>query len=454
MKIIIILSIIAGLLLPGGLVAQDKEITPEERIFSLSSIWKELHYSFAFPENLKEANIDSLYIDYLPKIIAAKNRFDYFRVLNAFMAHFNEPHTRIYTNQRPDDYPPLKVTNIGENIIVDAISQSLVEKVPLGSELLEVDNIPVMTFLKDSIYPYIAATTPHWKFEKAITEMLYGKPETVMNITYKTPKGKIQTIEMVRDYNTKETKDEFVTLDSSSTPPLDIQFLKNDIAYIRLSSCLWQYKNIVDSIFTSSLPRLRKTKGLIIDLRGNRGGSDEIWHNIAYHLIPESEFDTNGKWLSKKYIATYKMWGQYDLQLKDYLNGTAMQEIMHSPYISEINDSLKLHQPLLVISGKHVASAAEDFLLVLKETKRATIIGGPSVGCIGEPMLIPLLNDFGVMICAKKYINPDGSQPNLTGILPDIPVEQSYSAYLKGKDNVLEQAIKELNKIIAESVGI
>lgn len=447
MKNKLCLLIILGLLLSYSLVAQNKETTPEERVFSLSSIWKELHYSFAFPENLKSANIDSLYTEYLAKVIAAETRFDYFRVLNSFMAHFNEPHTRIYTNQRPDDYPPLRVTNIGKNIIVDAISKPFAEKLPIGSEILEIDKKPVLEFLKDSIYPYIAASTSHWKFEKAVTEMLCGKPETIMRITYKPPKGKIQEIEMVRDYNTKQSKDEFVTL-TTSTLPLDIQYLKDNIAYIRLSSCLQQYKNMVDSVFTASLPELRKAKGLILDLRGNRGGSDVIWHNIAYHLIPETKFDHKGKWLSKKYIASYKMWGKYDPQLKDYFNGTAMQEIMHAPYMSEINDSLKLHQPLIVISGKHVASAAEDFLLVLKETKRATIVGGPSVGCIGEPMFIPLLNDFGVMICAKKYVNPDGSQPNLTGILPDIQVEPSYAAYLEGRDNVLEQAIKELDRIM------
>jgi C-terminal processing protease CtpA/Prc len=438
-----------GLSVSTNLIAQDQEPTPEEKIFSLSSIWKELSYSFAFPENLKSANIDSLYMAYLPKVFDTKDRFEYFCVLNAFMAHFNEPHTRIYTNHRPDDCPPLKVTNIGENIIVDAISKSFAEKVPVGSEILKIDNKPVMQFLEDSIYPYIAATTPHWKFEKAVTEMLYGKPQTAMLITVKTPNGKIQEQEMVRDYNSKDIKDEFITL-TPATPPFNIQLLEDNIGYIQLSSCLWQYKNLVDSVFNASLHKLRNSKGLIVDLRGNRGGSDEIWYNIACHLIPDSIFETNGKWLSKKHIASYRMWGEHDPRLKDYFNGTAMQEIIHLPYTNHINDSLKLLQPLVVISGKHVASAAEDFLLVLKETKRATIVGGPSVGCIGEPMVIPLLNDFGVMICAKKYVNPDGSQPNLTGILPDVPVAQSYSAYLKGRDNVLEQALIELNKNIAE----
>jgi C-terminal processing protease CtpA/Prc len=386
---------------------------------------------------------------YLPKVFDAKTRFDYFRVLNSFMAHFNDPHTRIYTNRRPDDCPPLRVINIGEHIIVDAISKPFAEKVPVGSEVLKIDNQPVRKFLEDSIYPYIAATTSHWKFEKAVTEMLYGRPQTTMLITVKTPDGKIQEQEMVRDYNSKDVKDELITL-TPDVPPFHIQLLENNIGYIQLSSCLWQYKNLVDSVFNASLHKLRSSEGLIIDLRGNRGGSDEVWHNIACHLIPDSEFGTNGKWLSKKYIASYRMLGQYDPRLRDYFNGTAMQEIIHPPYTNDINDSLKLLQPLVVISGKHVGSAAEDFLLVLKDTKRATIVGGPSIGCIGEPMLIPLLNDFGVMICAKKYINPDGSQPNLTGILPDVPVEQSYSAYLKGKDNVLEQALKELNRKMAE----
>lgn len=50
------------------------------------------------------------------------------------------------------------------------------------------------------------------------------------------------------------------------------------------------------------------------------------------------------------------------------------------------------------------------------------------------------------MISTKSYQAEDGSQPNDTGILPDIEVKQNFDIFLKGKDNQLEYAIKELKK--------
>ena len=204
-------------------------------------------------------------------------------------------------------------------------------------------------------------------------------------------------------------------------------------------------------MFESNLPKLRRCKGLVIDLRGNRGGSDQAWERIAYHLIiSQSEFDLPVKYFSRMHIASYKNWGSNSTnpQLKEYYRGTVMEEINHSLYVNTIDDTLKLHQPLVIISGQHVASAAEDFLLLMKGLGRAKVIGEPSVGCVGEPMFVPLPGDFEVMICVKKYVNSDGTQPNDTGIMPDIKVIRDYDEYLKGNDNVLESSVLELRRLI------
>ena len=56
--------------------------------------------------------------------------------------------------------------------------------------------------------------------------------------------------------------------------------------------------------------------------------------------------------------------------------------------------------------------------------------------------------DIEGMICVKKYVNSDGTQPNETGIVPDIKVIRDYDEYLKGNDNVLESSVAELKKLI------
>ena len=425
------------------LMAQENMPSREDRIYSLSLIWKEILYNFAFPETLQQVNIDSLYMAYIPKVEQAKDYYEYYLVLSSFMAHFNDAHTRIITPNRPDDMPPLKTINFGEKIFVSNVAKSLVDKIPIESEIVKINDIPVMTYCIDSVFPYVAASTLHWKLDKAISDMmLYGKPYSTVKITIITPKGKESEIEMVRNYNSEGA----TMVDTSHIAPINIKLI-DDIGYIQLNSCM--NPDTVNFVFNKWLPKLRKCKGLIIDLRGNRGGTTQTWEdNMIHYLLPDSIFDFQGKFLSRIHNAYFKNWGEYNPQFKDFYNGTTMDEIHRNPYKNNLHDSLKLHQPLVVISGYFVASASEFFLSLIKETKRATVIGEPSVGAMSEPILFPLPGGFEAMICVKKYVNHDGTVSNKTGILPDIEVKRDYKEYLKGKDNVLEQALKELQKQI------
>ena len=444
-KSICIFALLACSMLGNLLCAQEYFPNKEQRIYSLSLIWKELDYNFAFPEKLKQANLDSLYMAYLPKIENASDNYEYYRTLCAFMANFNEAHTRIFPSERPDDIPPLLTTNFGERIVVSNVAKSLADEIPVGSEILLVDSIPAARYVKDSIYQFIAAATPHWKFDKAVTEMLYGKPLTAVSLVIKTPKGKEQEVNLIRNYYSNGGKEEMAV--STNLPPINIKVIDNKIGYIQLNSFAGSTVNNIKSVFSSYLPQLKKCKGLIIDIRGNRGGTDEAWENLAYYLMPESQFQIPMKYYSRKSVATLKNWGMYDPNFSSYYQGTAMGEITHNPYENKLNDSLKLHQPLVILSGQYVGSATEDFLSLMKGSGHL-IVGGPSVGCMGEPMFISMPGGYDVAICTKKYVNLDGSQPNDTGILPDIKVDKDYEAYLKGKDTQMERAIGELNKMI------
>jgi len=171
-------------------IAQNSMPSREQRIYDLSLIWKEIQYNFVFAETLQKVNIDSLYLAYLPKVEQVTNLYEYYRVLNAFTANFNDAHTRISAIERPDVPPPLEVINFGEKVIVSNIAKSLSDKIPIGSEIIKVNNIPTVKFVKDSISPYIGAATSHWKFGKSVNEMFYGVPKTTVKVTVKTPDGK------------------------------------------------------------------------------------------------------------------------------------------------------------------------------------------------------------------------------------------------------------------------
>jgi len=446
-KLLLIFTFSACFLSTIRLSAENKLPNREERIYSLSLIWKEMLYNFAFPEKLQQVNIDSLYMAYIPKMEQVKSEYEYYRTLCSFMAHFNDAHTRIIADPRLDDTPQLTAINFGEKIIVNGIAENFTDKIPVKSEILKINHIPVITYLTDSVYPYITASTPQWKLDKAVTEMFYGEPQSTVILTIKTPTGKEKDVEMIRNYNSSTTK--VPMLEDKQVLPINIRIIDNNIGYIQLTSCLNQYLDTINTTFNNWLPELRKCKGLIIDIRGNRGGTSQAWEdNIVRYLMPDSLFEFQGKYLSRINYACFKNWGQYNPKYKDYYNGTAMDDLLYPPYRNNLHDSLKLNQPLVIISGQMVASASEFFLELMKEYKRAVIIGEPSVGAMSEPMLFSLPGDLEAMICVKKYVTADSLQLSETGILPDIEVKRDYNAYLQGKDNILEKAIEELQKKI------
>lgn len=416
-----------------------------QRIYALSTLWKELEYNFAFPDHLKRANLDSLYLAYLPKMENVADDYEYYRTLSAFMAHFNEAHTRILPPTKPPyDMPPLLASNIGEHIYVKNVAREFQKDIPLNSEIISVNHVPVMEYLASQVYPYVGAATAHWKRDKAVTEMFYGRPQTEVVVTIRTQEGTQRDVPMLRNYHASDTA--VVMADTISVPPLEIKYLADSIGYLHLSTCAGNRLEEIQNTFYQHLERLTRCKGLIVDVRGNRGGTDQAWYLIAYCSMPGKEFGDKGKWITRKHIAAYKNYGYQDNSLKEYCEGKAMEVLLHPPYRNGVPDSLKFKQPMVILSGQYVGSAAEDFVLVMKENKRAVVVGEPTVGCIGEPMFIDLPGGYIAMISAKAYLSEDGTQPNETGILPDVEVGQDYAAYLRGEDNQLEAALKMLTE--------
>lgn len=414
--------------------------TKEKRIYKFSLIWKEVNNYFAFPKTLKQVHIDSLYTHYLNQVENATSEYEYYRTLSAFMAHFRDAHTRIRPDNRPDDTPPLITSKIGNSIVVDNISKNLSKKIPIGCEILKIDNIPVMEYINDSVLQYISASTPEFRLEKASKELLYGKPLSTCSVTFKKINGDICTYSFCRNYYFNKEQEPMEK--PTEQPAIDIHFLKGDIGYIKLRS--FTDVNSVDSVFNIFLPKLQRCQKLIVDIRGNRGGTDAAWENIVYHLIPDSIIQNQGEWFSRKQRGYCKMHGEYEPRFKDYYLDIAMEKIFYQPYRNKIDECKKLNQPLIILSDRYTASAAEDFLLLMKEQKRAKIVGTASAGCIGVPLFIKISDNYSVMICAQCYINPDGTQPNKLGILPDIEIQNGYDSYIKGEDKQLEVAIQEL----------
>ena len=82
--------------------------------------------------------------------------------------------------------------------------------------------------------------------------MLYGKINSKVHLSIKTPKGKRKDIELTRNY--LQNKREFIMADTAYTVPITIKYLKNNIVYIHLSTCAGNKVGEIQQIFYRNLP--------------------------------------------------------------------------------------------------------------------------------------------------------------------------------------------------------
>ncbi|OFX87186.1 MAG: hypothetical protein A2W99_07570 [Bacteroidetes bacterium GWF2_33_16] len=75
-----------------------------EKIYGLSTIWKEVEYNFAYFEKIGTAKWDSLYKVMIKKVLETNNDYDYYRELSYFTAFLKDGHTGIGRYPNVDRY--------------------------------------------------------------------------------------------------------------------------------------------------------------------------------------------------------------------------------------------------------------------------------------------------------------------------------------------------------------
>ncbi len=434
------------------------ELSEAERIYGLSMIWQEANYNFAFFFQVPDLDWDGAYKDYIPRVAGAESTFEYYRLLQKFCALLKDGHTYV---SFPDgfeevfDTPLIEVVNYHNKIFVVNTAKALKDRIPAGSEIIKVDGIPVDEYLKSRVFPYISSSTEHHLHLKGMEKLLEGPAGTKVCVTFITPAGDRQDLELIR--NSRTINGEWL-YEREICKDFEFRWLEDEIAYIALNSFL--DKKILDD-FKDSLAELQKSRGLIIDVRENGGGNSYIGYEIIKYLSPVPFQDI--KWESPKHTGALKAWGimaenmtpqelslldENDLKFlqecKCYSSGNAWYEgdiQTFEPYYDEI-----ITVPLVVLTGNKTFSSAENFLIVLDSIDRGIFVGEVTAGSSGQSVNFPLPGGGQGKICTKRLLLADGSDLAGYGIMPDFYIEPSLNDILEGRDVILEEGIRILKE--------
>jgi C-terminal processing protease CtpA/Prc len=279
----------------------------ERRILWMAAfarLWSEVKYNFVFLDRRPDLDWDSILELYLPRIAAARSEEEYTYVLEEVVALLKDGHTQVFAGGFKDT-PALNITPIEGRPVVTAVGDTPEMRnsgVSPGMELVAVDGVSVDQILKEKIYPFIAASTPQDRDNRAFPQLLAGESGSKLSATFRDVQDKTRTVELVRELWSKHPE----AAKWQEKPSLEFRKLAEGIAYVALNTF---GSDEVAKEFDSHFDEVLDSKGLILDVRENSGGSSENGYAIIARLIDKTVSQTS-KWRTRDYKPAFRAWGK------------------------------------------------------------------------------------------------------------------------------------------------
>lgn len=387
---------------------ENNHISLVERVFIISKAYESISKQFIHWEDafITIEDFDEYYKVFLQRAIHTDNKFDFGRLMLEFLAPLNNRHT-IYWDEsllpymdwdHMENMIPMGfyIENMNDSWIV---TESMLKELQPGDCLESINDQP-MNELISKLSKYLHELNDTYKTSRLnlLFPLLYQ--EESYKITYRNQLN--QQMEVVThphkiNHRQLETKGFWIT--------------KEKIAYIKIpsfsqSKYLDKALELVDKFFLS--------ESIIIDLRGNTGGS------------------TPTKLIKKLMNKPWRSWRWWSFDTKKDVENTRIQ------YIEPLENTYQGN--LIFLVDRNTGSAAEDLIVPFKDNGVATIIGERTWGSTGQPYIYETNNKI-LLIGARRVSMPNGQNFEGIGIQPDICVNKLRKHIYENHDAALEKAL-------------
>ena len=257
-------------------------------------------------------------------------------------------------------------------------------------------------------------------------DLIYGVDgETVYGMTLeqaialiKGPEGTDVTLTIIRE-NAEDFLELTLTRARVETPTVTLTMLENNIAYIEIV----EFDSVSVDQFAEALAVARGSgmEGLLLDLRGNPGGSLDAVVDMCRMILPEGMIvyteNKNGKRVE------YTCDGKRELEV-----------------------------PLVVLTDGNSASAAEIMAGAIKDHGLGTLVGTTTFGKGIVQQVMTLFDGSAVKLTISAYYTPNGNNIHGIGIEPDVVCPFDGEAYYGSEDHPDNQ-LEKAKDVLMELMG-
>ena len=347
----------------------------------------------------KHLNLDSIHTVYIQRLDTMQSKVAYSLLIKEFFGNLKCAHADNVSIEEPWFIQGNQIIVIDNRVFVDKPSNSAIKAgLRDKDEIVSVDGVPVNKWVANNT-KYISASTDAARYLYSAKDILWSYTDSVKKLDIiRQGKPLTLTVHLQSQYIPEKNKEQDVTWKK----------LSSKIGYIDVRSML----DGVDKQFSKALTSLSQLPFLIVDIRNNGGGNSSVGDFIAQHLIKGERTIWNGTKLSPSADA-YK-------------------------------------GKVIVLAGPVTVSAAESFLITMKESGDAIVVGTPSAGDTGgNPRLFKTTHGmyYWFPIGHPFTHSPKGFPLEGEGIKPHHLVPMKVDDFLSGKDTQLSYAEELTHKM-------
>ncbi len=438
---------------------QEPVLTKQERIFGLVTIYRAAKQHFAMFEQVPELDWDQTFMDYLPLVEKQQSLLEYYQTLRRFTALLEDGHS--FTSL-PDTISRTQMGNLPLNLDYIEDEWVVIERFPTeavlkedvlpGSVVLTIKGMPAKEYIEKEIFPFVPGGTFQGK-SFLMNKFRFFPTSAPIHLKLRYPDGSMHSRSLYPTNKKNLIKWNMQRLKKYLWPwhhmeKYSTKTLEDNVLYVRFGACRQSIENKFAELIESMEP---PPKAMILDLRGNVGGSTPI--KIVQHLIskPVKEFIFKTP-CSISYVDARMQAASKNSRTKEGIANDIFDDFpeytpgWYSFSGGDIEPEKKHYDgPLVILTDRMTSSAAEDLVVMLQGNSRATVIGEPTHGSTGQPIFFNLPGGGRVQICTCLAKYPDGRSFVGVGAQPDILVKRTIKYIAQGRDEVLQAAIDYLH---------
>jgi carboxyl-terminal processing protease len=352
----------------------------------------------------------------IPAVEQAESVSDYYRALSRLVAQLQDGHTFVVEPEAlraERGHPAVELAWVESRPVVTWAAPPLQGVgVGPGTAIVAVDGRPAQELIEERRTD-VSASTEHGLQALLCQQLLIGPRDKPADVRVDDGRGE-RVLSLDRD----------VSLAGSPAfmPAVESRRLDHGIGYIAINTFL---PEDVVTAFDRALDAVLESRGLVLDLRRNTGGNGRYARDVAGRLTDRTLRFERARTRQTISSMAASGWPAMFLEMEP-----GVQLPRPRPFLG----------PVTVLIGPRTASAAEDFLVGLADTGRATLVGEPSAGSTGQPLRVDLPGGGWGSVCTRRCLYPAGREFVGRGIQPDIKVSPTIDGLHNGQDKVLETA--------------